>query len=484
MLQRTASRLGLGISRFFHASAPDPFVLAVLLTVVAAVLALMLGDFPNAADDAPRQTVLLDAWRADTGLWRFLAFSMQMCLILVTGHALAASKPARAAIDALARLPRSGPSGVLLVGVTAALAGLINWGLGLIVGALLAREVARSLANREITAHYPILCAAGYLAMLVWHGGLSGSAPLSVTTPEGAAKVLPASALETMGDVGIGLGQTLFTPLNLFVSGGLVVLAPLVLWLLTPREPEHCRTIDDVADLPVGEATETRKPIETLPEWLERTPPVAWLLATLLIAGMVRFSIKGLSERPDEISAFEQILINLSDIGLNEINAVMLALGLILHGSLDSYTRAVREAASGCACIIIQFPLYAGIMAILDASGLIEMFAKALARGGETAVPFLSFLSAAVVNVFVPSGGGQWGIQGPVALKAGFAAGVAPGKMVMAVSYGDQLTNMLQPFWALPLLAITGARARDIVGYTALVMLAAGVWIAIGLFLF
>ncbi|MFG0304896.1 MAG: short-chain fatty acid transporter [Phycisphaerales bacterium JB040] len=468
MLQRTSSRLGLAISRFFHVTAPDPFVLAVLLTVVAALLALTLGDFPDAPEGDGPQTVLLDAWRADTGLWRFLAFSMQMCLILVTGHALAASRPARAAIDALARLPRSGPAGVLLVGVTAALAGLVNWGLGLIVGALLAREVARSLANRRIAAHYPVLCAAGYLGLLVWHGGLSGSAPLSVTTTEGAAKVLPPSAMQTLADTGIGLDQTLFTPLNLFVSGGLVVLAPLILWMLTPRDPELCRCIDDVADLPVGEASEPRRPIQTVPEWLERTPPMAWLLAVLLLAAFVRYA------RHDGLAA----------LGLNEINAVMLALGLILHGSLDSYSKAVTEAAGGCAGIIIQFPLYAGIMAILDASGLIAMFAEALARGGEAGVPLFSFLSAAVVNVFVPSGGGQWGIQGPVALEAGYAAGVAPGKMVMAVSYGDQLTNMLQPFWALPLLAITGARARDIVGYTALVMLAAGAWIALGLLLF
>jgi len=171
-------------------------------------------------------------------------------------------------------------------------------------------------------------------------------------------------------------------------------------------------------------------------------------------------------------------------LGLNEVNMGMLALGLIFHGSLASYGRAVEEGARGCAGILVQFPLYAGIMGMLGASGLIRGFAEAIAQGGETGVPLLTFLAAAIVNFFVPSGGGQWGIQGPIALEAGAAAGVAPGKMVMAVAYGDQLTNMLQPFWALPLLAITGAKARDIVGYTAVVMVVAGAWMALGLLLF
>jgi short-chain fatty acids transporter len=134
--------------------------------------------------------------------------------------------------------------------------------------------------------------------------------------------------------------------------------------------------------------------------------------------------------------------------------------------------------------IILQFPLYAGIMGVLGASGLIARFSEFMASHATAkTLPVFTFLSAGVVNLFVPSGGGQWAIQGPIALEAGLALGIAPEKMVMSVAYGDQLTNMLQPFWALPLLAITGLRARDIVGYTALLMLAAAGWIALALVL-
>ncbi len=196
---------------------------------------------------------------------------------------------------------------------------------------------------------------------------------------------------------------------------------------------------------------------------------MVWLLVLPLVVALVRHGQSAGLER----------------VGLNEINAAMLALGLACHGSLRSYGAAAAAGARGCAGIILQFPLYAGILAMLVESRLVESFAAFLAGlGGETGVPLVTWMSAAVVNFFVPSGGGQWGIQGPIALEAGLAAGVAPGKMVMAVAYGDQLTNMLQPFWALPLLAITGVRARDIVGYTAVLMLAAAVWMAIGLTVF
>ncbi|MFT5423345.1 MAG: short-chain fatty acids transporter [Phycisphaerales bacterium] len=475
MLTTTVSRLGLRISRVFAASAPDPFVLAVLLTIAVAMVALLVGDFEGAGagigaePGTPRPTLLLDAWRGDAGLWKFLAFSMQMCLILVTGHALASSKPVSRAVASLAALPKNGAQAAAMVGLVAASAGLVNWGLGLIVGALLARDVGRSLARRDIPAHYPLIVAAGYMGMMVWHGGFSGSAPLSVTGKEQAQMVFPASDLVTLESIGwIPLSQTLLSPLNLFVTGGLLLLIPVVLWVLTPHDPEQCRTYDDVAELLVGEASVRTTAIKNVPEWLERTPPLAWLLAIFLVIGLVRFGgDKGFNS-----------------LGLNEVNAAMLALGLIMHGSLASYAKAVEDGAKGCAGIIVQFPLYAGILAMLSLSGLIARFSGGLALGGETGVPLFSFLSAGIVNFFVPSGGGQWGIQGPIALQAGLDAGVAPGKMVMAVAYGDQLTNMLQPFWALPLLAITGVKARDIVGYTAIVMLAAVAWVTVGLLVF
>lgn len=464
--------LGRGLSRVFSKTAPDPFVLAVLLTVVTGVLAWWFG-FADLDPTQPKVSAVIDAWRdTDTGMWRFLGFGMQMCLILVTGHALAESRPVAALIRGLTALPKSPAAAAAMIAAVAMLCGLINWGLGLIVGALLARDVARALEARGIRTHAPVLAAAGYAGMLVWHGGLSGTAPIKMTSAAEAASVLPIETLESLGDSpAILLSQTVFSPMNLFVTGGLLVLIPTLLVMLTPKQG------DDLMPMPAEEDLfeEPRLPIRSLPDFLERTPLVPWVLAVLLIWAMLRFAGSG------NMSFGDRML----SVGPNEINMMMLALGLIAHGSMRSYVASAERGARGCAGVILQFPLYAGIMGMLATSGLIGMFSEWMASNATVdTLPIFTFLSAGVVNLFVPSGGGQWAIQGPGALQAGQALGIEPAKMVMSVAYGDQLTNMLQPFWALPLLAITGVRARDIVGYTAIVMLAAGAWMALGLLLF
>lgn len=471
------SDLGLRLSAVFRRTAPDPLVLAILLTLVTFVLAMAGGRFET--DDgglADRAVHLLDAWRFDesapaaarVGLWKFLEFSMQMCLILVTGHAVAKTRPVRVMIDAIASRPRSTGQAAAMIACTACAAGLINWGLGLIVGALLARQVGRNMERRGVPAHYPLLCAAGYMGMLVWHGGLSGSAPLAMTTRAAAEKVIPAQHLAQIGAEGVPLTETVLSPMNLFITGSLMIGVPLILALLAPTRHEDLLPISrfDVRDEPEPDDP----PAETLPDRLDRSAIMSWLIALPMLLALMRWVMAEGDWR---------------SIGLNQVNLFMLAIGLILHGSPVAYMRAATEGARGCAGIIIQFPLYAGIMAMMAASGLIHVISELFtAIADERTIPLLTYLSAGAVNLFVPSGGGQWGIQGPIALETGLAAGVTPGKMVMSVAYGDQLTNMLQPFWALPLLAITGVKARDIVGYTAIVMTAAGAWIALGLLLF
>lgn len=458
--------LGRALNAVFTRTAPDPFVIAVGLTLLSAILALTLGSYPGAETIPEKANAMVDAWRGSNGLWKFLGFGMQMCLILVTGHALAASKPVRAMIQRLASIPQSAPAAAALVGLVAAGFGLINWGLGLIVGALFAREVARVCASRSIRVHGPLLAAAGYMGLLTFHGGFSGSAPLKMSSEAQARDVLPASVYESLDTGAVPLSDTLLSPMNLFVSGGMLILIPIVLWLLTPKHDDEITPMPIDAD---GASEQEATATSGFPAWIERSPIVVWALALMLLWAFARFSTND----------------GFMSLGPNEVNTLMLALGLIMHGSVRSYLTAAENGARGCAGIILQFPLYAGIMGMLASSGLINEFSQFMGSvANQTTAPIFTMLSAAIVNVFVPSGGGQWGIQGPIALQTGAEAGVAPAKMIMAVAYGDQLTNMLQPFWALPLLAITKVKAREIVGYTAVVMLIAAAWITLGLLLF
>lgn len=458
------ARLGQRISVAFRATAPDPFVIAVLLTGLTFVLVLIFTD--------QRPVLAIDQWASDEGVWAFLGFSMQMCLILVTGHALASSPPVAAMLRWLAGLPRTGAQAAFLIAFVAALLGVLNWGLGLIGGAIIARDVGRSLQRRGVAAHYPLLAASGYVGMMIWHGGFSGSAPLKVTTEAELEELQKALATPLTP---IPLTETIFSPMNLVITGGLLLIAPLVMALLTPKRASDMEQADLFIDGAVVELKATpHEQMPRIPRLLETTPLVSLVLVALIAVWAWRYYL------PSDLSQS-----GIKSLTPNTVNLTMLMFGLILHGTPRRYIAAVDEAVKGCAGIILQFPLYAGIMGMMSSSGLSAQLSHAMASGAtETTLPILTFFSASVLNLFIPSGGGQWGVQGPIAIQAALDAGVSPAKMVMAVAYGDQLTNMLQPFWALPLLAVTGVKARDIVGYTALLMVIAGLWITGCLFVF
>ena len=163
----------------------------------------------------------------------------------------------------------------------------------------------------------------------------------------------------------------------------------------------------------------------------------------------------------------------------------MLGLALILHVNFTNFLSAVEEAIKGASGILIQFPLYFGIMGIMRDSGMVVEIANFFVSiSNETTLPIFTFFSAGLVNIFVPSGGGQWAVQGPIVVESALQLGVPLPKAIMALAYGDQLTNMLQPFWALPLLGITKLKANEILPYTLMVMVLGAIIFIGGLLLF
>jgi short-chain fatty acids transporter len=441
--------LGRALSNFAGRYVPDPFAIAVLLTLVTFIVAGVATEHGPAA--------LLGFWGgrlsgdtvlpAEMGFWRLLGFGMQMCLILVTGYALASAPAVRRVIHALAEAPKTPARAIALTALVAMAAALINWGLGLIVGALLARDVGRSAARRGLPVHYPLVGAAGYAGLMVWHGGLSGTAPFKVTQAKDLQELLGRTDITP-----IGLDQTVFSALNLTVCLSLLVVVPLVLIRMQPRDPaERTPFAGDLDPEPPAQPPADATPAERL----GHSRVLAWLAGLGALAYLYLYLSRIGLDRAD----------------LNAINLFFLALGLVLHGSPRAYADAISEAATGCAGIILQFPFYAGIMGLMAASGLMTLLAEGFAgAANETTFAPLTFLSAGLVNLFVPSGGGQWAVQGPVVVQSADALGVPISKAILAFAYGDGWTNMLQPFWALPLLAITGLRAQQLIGYTAALM--------------
>ena len=434
-------RMGSYFSRWADKYMPDPFLFAILLTFLTLILGVIFTD------NGPFS--MLKHW--NKGFWELLTFSMQMCLILVTGYALATSKPVRRGIEALADIPKTGAGAATLVALVAIIAAYINWGLGIIVGALMARQVALRGYQKGVAMHYPLLGAAGYAGLAVWHGGFSASAPLLVAT-EGHFLA------DKIGIIPVS--QTLFSPLNIVVAVFLIIGLPFLFRFLYPLDESETVTIDKVLPnidelLAEKEEDSEQQRRDTVASKLEHSMAISIIVGLMgLIIVVWYFVTKGFK------------------LNLNIVNFTFMFVGILLHRTPINYVRAITEGTRGCAGIILQFPFYAGIMGMMKYSGLIVVIAGwFVAISNQFTFPLFTFISASLVNIFVPSGGGQWAVQGPVVVEAAKAIGVSYPKAIMALAYGDQWTNLFQPFWALALLGLTGLKARQIMGYCMAVML-------------
>ena len=431
---------------------PEPFIFAILLTFVAALIAMPV------CHQTPIEVV--EHWGG--GVWNLLAFAMQMALVLVCGSALAAAPAVKRAIAALARVPKNPAGAIALVTVISALACWLNWGFGLIVGVIFAKEIARQMQGVD----YRLLIASAYSGFVVWHAGLSGSIPLTMATP-GEALVKATNGALTAP---VPVGQTILDPHNLVMVLLVIVGITLANTLMHPKQGAvtvNPALLEEEEVITPNSVLRTEK---TPAQRMEQSPVLSWLIGLLLVAYLVlKLGFRG------------------GQLDLGTVIMIFLALGLLLHGTPVAYVRAFGKAATGAAGIILQFPFYAGIMGIItgvgaSGIGLGNVLADACIRiSTPTTYPLLTFLCAAILNMFVPSGGGHWAIQAPIMFTAGADLGVDPGLTGTAIAWGDAWTNLIQPFWALPALAIAKLNAKDIMGYCLIDLLITGAIICGGL---
>lgn len=444
-------------ARGFQRWLPSPFAIAVLLTLVAAGLASLTAT----------TTEVLEAW--SMGLWNpgLIRFGFQAMFMLVLGHVLALAPPVlRAlarAIDWIVKVPKNAPAKVALLSMVL---GWLNWGLGLIAGAILVRGVMdRRRAQGEDSplraVSLGVLGAAGYTGLLVWHGGLGGSAPLKVAESGHLASLIPnAEWAKDLPDA-LPLSQTALTSWSQMLTWSVVLAVVCVfLWLGRKVGDQGGNALPKLEDAkPAKEESQGGG----LADVLDRRRGVAYLLGMACLVGAGQWAMRS--------GAWEKLAFVTPD----WINMVLLGSAMIAHGQVRGMLRALDEAIAGASGILVQFPLYFGIMGVVSGTGLGVMLAETLVSATSAAwLPEALFVSSGVLNVFVPSGGGQWAVQGPLVLEACHALGLPLEHGIMAMAFGDELTNMLQPFWALPLLGITGLSARDILPYTLLVMVVAG----------
>lgn len=432
LLARAARPLVRLVDRYL----PDPYVFVLLLTLIVMAAAMAVeGHGPVAVI-----TMLGD------GFWNLLAFSMQMLVVLVTGFMLASTPPVTRGLVALSRLAKSPGGAIVLVSLVSLVAHWINWGFGLIVSALFAKQVARL-----VRVDYRLLIASAYSGFVIWHGGLSGSIPLSIATP--------GHPFESFTGV-IDTSETTFAFFNLAIVAALFVTVPLVNWLLLPAEADSVYVDRALLVEPEPVADTFERPAERLEtcrgaSLLVGLAGAIWLVAHFYGGG-------GLT--------------------LNTVNFLFLTLAILLHGTPRRLLASLQEAIKGGGGIVLQFPFYAGIMGIMVGSGLADTLSKVLLSfATERTLPFVAFIAAGIVNFFVPSGGGQWAVQAPAILPTAAALNVDMARVAMAVAWGDAWTSLIQPFWVLPVLAIAGLRAKDVMGYCVMHLLLTGILISIGL---
>ncbi|WP_394214259.1 short-chain fatty acid transporter [Brachybacterium vulturis] len=416
---------------------PSALVFSIVLTLIVAALGLILTD------TGPADLVVF--W--GDGLSGLLAFMTQMALILLLGHMLANTAPVRRILGFLASLPKTELTAYVFVFVVAAIASLITWGLGLVVGGLLAREVAYRGRERGLTLHFPMLVAAGFGGFVVWHMGYSASGPLTAATED-------SFLMESLGGQPIPITETVFSAWNMIAAAVTILVVALALYLVAPRRG------DRVTELTIDareQVTDGQEEIVTPADRLDASRIVTGLIGLALVAYLVLHFVQG------------------GTLTLDTVNWSFLALILLLVKNPFELIHLTKNAASNVGEILLQFPLYAGILGMMVSSGLVQVFSDVFVSiSNTTTFGLFAFLASGLVNFFVPSGGGQFAVQGPIMLGAGADLGVDPAITIMAVSYGDQWTNMIQPFWALPLLAIAGLKMRDILGYTTIVLIASG----------
>ncbi len=432
---------------------PAPFTIAVLLTFLTFILALFITE-PNSEQKHLIQLFIF--W--EQGVWNppMLVFAMQMMLMLVLGHTLALSRPINYLISKAVKYCDNTANAASIITFFTILVSLFNWGLGLIFGAIFARKVGEYASAKNIHLNYPLIGAAGYSGLMVWHGGISGSAPIKIAE-EGHFLA------DKIGIV--SQAETIFSNMNIFTSIALLFILPLIVYYLGKKNQGTNVKI-------LAEKKEKKLKLSGA-EKLDHNSLLAGTFGGIIIL----YAIYKAIIIPDVIS--------LNVITPNYINLVLLGFAIIAHKNFFNFLTSINSAIVGASGILIQFPLYFGIMGIMNYSGMLDIMSNFFVNiSNETTFPIFTFISAGIINIFVPSGGGQWAVQGPIIIEAAKQLGTDIPKSVMALAYGDQLTNMLQPFWALPLLGITGLKAKEILPYTLILLVAGSVIFITSLLIF
>ena len=439
---RTFDNVAKPFVRLVEKCYPDAFIFVIILSILTYFLAITIAGASHAE--------AITAW--GEGLPKLFTFTAQITLIMVGAHALAHTEPIENALYRIGSIPRSSLHAYALVTFCSGCASLVAWSLGLIVGGIVSKYVALGCLKKKIRVHYPLLVASAYSGYVIWHMGYSSSSALFVSTPghmlEDKIGVLPVT-------------ETIFSSFNIFLALFTLIIITIINPLMKPKD-------DEVIEIKKGVIKKETKKGNNL-DINQNNKSILYLIEnkryfSSFLGFVILFYI------------FLTYYLNGFFLTLSFVSFTFLGVGLLLANSPMHFVKLTNNAAKTVGPIILQYPFYAGIMGIMGNTELLNVIADWITSiSTKETLGFYSFLSAGIVNMFIPSGGGQWAVQGPVMIEAANALNVDPRIIVLSVSYGDQWTNMIQPFWTIPLLAIAGLHMRQIMGYTFVIFIITGI---------
>ncbi len=444
MLQRLATVLTRWSTRWV----PDAWIIAVILSIVTVILSLIFT--PSSVDK------IALSW--GNGFWSLLSFAMQMSLIIMTGYILATTPVFSRLLNALAGLPKNPPQAVALMALVSMVLAWFNWGLSIVGSAVFVRY----MVTRQRGIDYRLLVATAYLGLgTMWHSGLSASAPLLVATPkhfmEAQMGIIPITA-------------TIFNPFNLGLSLVVLVLMTAMAPAMHPRKEDVVEADPSMMIAPVrggsgGTVAAAPSKVMTPAEWISNSPIVN------LVVGISGLAWIALTVGAKGFNA----------INLDFVNFTFLMLGVLLHWRPTSFLKAAMEGGGYIWGVVIQFPFYAGILGIIQGTGLDKVIATwFVSIANQDSYPFIIYWYSSILNYIVPSGGSKWAIEAPYVIEAAKQIGVSPALAVVTYAWGDMGTDIIQPFWAIPLLGVAKLEFRDIMGYCVLFFVVYAVAISIG----
>ncbi len=422
-------------TRLVNRYMPDPLVIAIFLTFLTILLAVLLqGTSPMNA---------VRYWGG--GFWDLLSFSMQMTVILLAGYVLAKTPLIDGVLNRIAISVKTPFMAIVVATLVGGIGSWLNWGFGLVIGGLVAQKLALNVKG----VHYPLVIAAAYSGFALYGIGLSGSVPLLIAT-EG-------HFLQDAIGI-ISLSETIFSPILLSTSALILITLPFFNAWLHPKNSEDIVEINPNSVVKPFEIPDIEGDKITIAERLNRSRFIGISIGLLGMLYLILYTMDG------------------GSLNLNTVNFAFMFLGILLFASPAHYLAVLADGVRIVSGIIVQYPFYAGIMGILVGSGLVVSFSNIFVDiSNAQTLPIWSFISGGIINLLAPSGGGQWAIQGPVMVQAAAELGASQAATALAVQIGDQWTNMVQPFWILPVLAISGLKLRDVMGYMVLILMYLGV---------